>query len=197
MPILDFLPRNAQSFSNSWRKDFWYHTPPQMALEQGFIFKFAQHHEFLTSFWNVGENGHSTSTVLGLTTQKSNSQPQNGRYGVFIPFQLLIDALTVSGQSQSGMLISPARASIAIACARPIGLESYLFLTAPDKGCRIWVCKWSIHDARHAMRTASSVRFWRHFSTKGPCFFWVIFSIFYISSHTADSQSLNSEWRVV
>ena len=62
-----------------------------MALEQGFIFKFAQHHEFLTSFWNVGENGHSTSTVLGLTTQKSNSQPQNGRYGVFIPFQSLIE----------------------------------------------------------------------------------------------------------
>ena len=58
-----------------------------MAIEQGFIFKFAQHHEFLTSFWNVGENGHSTSTVLGLTSQKSNSQPQNGRHGVFIPFQ--------------------------------------------------------------------------------------------------------------
>ena len=62
-----------------------------MALEQGFIFKFAQHHEFITSFWNVGENGHSTSTVLGLTTQKSNSQPQNGRHGVFIPFQPLIE----------------------------------------------------------------------------------------------------------
>ena len=62
-----------------------------MAIEQGFIFKFAQHHEFISSFWNVGENGHSTSTVLGLTTQKSNSQPQNGRHGLFIPFQPLIE----------------------------------------------------------------------------------------------------------
>ena len=67
------------------------HTPPQMALEQGYISKVAQHQEFITSFWNVGENGHSTSTVLGLTSQKSNSQPQNGRYGVLIPFQPLIE----------------------------------------------------------------------------------------------------------
>ena len=62
-----------------------------MALKQGFIFKFAQHHEFITSFWNVGENGHSPSTVLGLTFQKSNSQPQNVRHGVFIPFQPLME----------------------------------------------------------------------------------------------------------
>ena len=62
-----------------------------MALEQGFIFKFAQHHEFITSFWNVGENGHSTSTVLGLTSRKSNSKPQTGIYGVLIPFQPLIE----------------------------------------------------------------------------------------------------------
>ena len=60
-----------------------------MALEQGYISKVAQHQEFITSFWNVGKNGHSTSTVLGLTSQKSNSQPQNGRYGVLIPFQPL------------------------------------------------------------------------------------------------------------
>ena len=84
MPILDFLPRNAQSFSHSQRKEFWYPTPPQMAMEQGYIFKVAQHQEFITSIWNVGKNGHSTSTVLGLTSQKSNSQPQNGRRGVFV-----------------------------------------------------------------------------------------------------------------
>ena len=58
-----------------------------MALEQGYIFMVAQHQEIITSFWNVGESGHSTSTVLGLTFQKSNSQPQNVRHGVFIPFQ--------------------------------------------------------------------------------------------------------------
>ena len=28
---------------------------------------------------------------LGLTSQKSDSQPQNGRYGLFIPFQSLIE----------------------------------------------------------------------------------------------------------
>ena len=37
------------------------------------------------------ENGHSTNTVLGLTSSKSNTQPQNGRYGVLIPFQPLIE----------------------------------------------------------------------------------------------------------
>ena len=62
-----------------------------MALEQGYIFMVAQHQEIITSFWNVGESGHSTSTVLGLTFQKSNSQPQNVRHGVFIPFQPLIE----------------------------------------------------------------------------------------------------------
>ena len=53
--------------------------------------KVTQHKEFITSFWNVGESGHSTSTVLGLTSQKSNSQPQNGRVGVFIPFKPLTE----------------------------------------------------------------------------------------------------------
>ena len=40
-----------------------------MALEQGF-FEVAQHQEFITSFWNVGENGHSNSTAIGLPYQK-------------------------------------------------------------------------------------------------------------------------------
>ena len=57
-----------------------------MALEQGFIFKVAQHQEIITSFCNMGESGHSTRTVLGLTSQKSISRPQNRRHGVFIPF---------------------------------------------------------------------------------------------------------------
>ena len=32
----------------------------------GIYFEVTQHQEFITSFWNVGENGHSNSTALGL-----------------------------------------------------------------------------------------------------------------------------------
>ena len=41
-----------------------------MALEQEFIFMVAQNQEIITSFWNVGESGHSISTALGLPYQK-------------------------------------------------------------------------------------------------------------------------------
>ena len=41
-------------------------TLSQMALEQGFHFKVAQHREFRTSFWNVGEIGHSNGRALGF-----------------------------------------------------------------------------------------------------------------------------------
>jgi len=37
-----------------------------MALEQGFHFEFAQNQEFRTSFWNVGEIGHSNGRALGF-----------------------------------------------------------------------------------------------------------------------------------
>ena len=62
-----------------------------MASKQGFIFKVAQQQEFITSFYNVGESGHSNKTALGFPCQKSNSQPDDGRHGFVIPFQPLIE----------------------------------------------------------------------------------------------------------
>ena len=42
--------------------------PSSNAFRTGIYFEVAQ--EFLTSFWIVGKNGHSNSTVLGLPYQK-------------------------------------------------------------------------------------------------------------------------------
>ena len=39
IPRLDCLPRNAQSFYNPKKKELLSQTPPQMALEQGFILR--------------------------------------------------------------------------------------------------------------------------------------------------------------
>ena len=79
MPTPSLIPK---------RKNF---DPTQMAIEQGFIFWGAKHQEFMTRFWNMGESGHCNSTAIGLPSRKSNSQPQNGGDGVFIPFQPLIE----------------------------------------------------------------------------------------------------------
>ena len=39
IPNPDCLPRNAHSFYNPQKKELWSPTPPQMALEQGFILR--------------------------------------------------------------------------------------------------------------------------------------------------------------
>ena len=65
--------------------------PSSNGSRTGIYFKVAQHQEFMTSFCNMGENGHSNSTALGFPSQKSNSQPQNWTHGVLILFQPLIE----------------------------------------------------------------------------------------------------------
>ena len=44
--------------------------PSSNGFRTRIYFEVTQHQEFITSFWNVGENGHSNKTAKGLQYQK-------------------------------------------------------------------------------------------------------------------------------
>ena len=70
IPRLDCLPRNAQSFYNPKKKKTLIPHPSSNGFRTRIYFEVTQHQEFITSFWNVGENGHSNKTAKGLQYQK-------------------------------------------------------------------------------------------------------------------------------
>ena len=58
--------------------------PSSNGFRAGIYFEVTQHQEFITSFWNVGENGHSNKTAKGLQYQK---QQQSHSANILLPKQ--------------------------------------------------------------------------------------------------------------
>ena len=88
--------------------------PSSNGFRTRIYFEVTQHQEFITSFWNVGENGHSNKTAKGLQYQKQQLPLPSHRmetwsgHSFAAPHRDLIE----SGHSQLGMLNNSGSASV-------------------------------------------------------------------------------------
>jgi len=78
--------------------------PSSNGFRTGIYFEVVQHQEFITSFWNVGENGHSNSTALGIQQTTTPSHRMGDMECSFLYSPSWNGALSESGHSQLEIL---------------------------------------------------------------------------------------------